>query len=234
MRPLTKPALLWLAAAGCALPTRGIGAGVDGGPMDAAPQSDGGPADSGQVDAGALATDSGTDAGGFDAGGSDAGSLDAGGDDAGPASPDFLLEAEDHDRTSSSDGVHAFATDTLTSGFSGAGYIVSLPDSSATCTASALASCGAVAEYDVIVPTTDHYRPFFRYQAGAIDDDSYYWQLDDLGVHVEHTALPDEWTWDRGRTRHRLTAGSHTLYFYMRENGFQLDQIFLTTTGAPP
>ncbi len=73
-----------------------------------------------------------------------------------------------------------------------------------------------------------------RVIAPTYDDDSY-WVSVDGGAWLNWNGITASttWTWD-DIDSYSLTAGSHTLTIAFREDGTQLDKIFITNTGTTP
>jgi glucuronoarabinoxylan endo-1,4-beta-xylanase len=83
------------------------------------------------------------------------------------------------------------------------------------------------------------YKVWSRNKAPTANDDSYWVKMDD-GAWVMWNSISGGATfvWDYVRNSdnnsYYLTAGSHTLTFAYREDGTQLDKIYVTNTGTVP
>jgi glucuronoarabinoxylan endo-1,4-beta-xylanase len=83
------------------------------------------------------------------------------------------------------------------------------------------------------------YTIWSRNKAPTADDDSYWVKMDDgAWVMWNNISGGANFVWDyvlnSDNNSYNLTAGSHTLTFAYREDGTQLDKIYITNTGTVP
>ncbi len=101
---------------------------------------------------------------------------------------------------------------------------------------SVAAAPGDSEDHIVITFTADKdatYCLFGRMNCPTADDDSYWIKMDDGQFAMANGLGTSGWQWER-ITRHRLTAGEHTLTIAYRENGAKLDKICISDYGYAP
>ena len=130
-------------------------------------------------------------------------------------------------------GTLAVATDALASGGTYIGAPAGLPNIYTPDTTNA-------AEWCFYLTTAGDYRIDASVIAPASNADSWWVQIDDGPITAWHLAPATTWTTDSHATLgvsdptlHTLTAGQHTIRFYQRESGAQLDTIELVEIAAP-
>ncbi|MCP4745024.1 MAG: hypothetical protein GY874_02630 [Desulfobacteraceae bacterium] len=90
-------------------------------------------------------------------------------------------------------------------------------------------------EYTFVVPSAGNYIVWGRVLAASGQDDSFFVSMDNGLSALWDVQMSDSWVWDqlvdRGQTEpasYYLTAGTHTLTVYQREDGSKLDRILIT------
>jgi hypothetical protein len=145
----------------------------------------------------------------------------------------WVFEAESPDTERSLDGTHNWETRDALVGYSRAGYKEALPNATTNCNNDPT-DCGAELTFDFTVPEGRYY-PHFRINAASGGDDSLHWGVGGLVSDDLRTSPTDgTWAWDTGGRRIDASAGTFTLYVWMREDGQKLDQIVLSDSGTPP
>jgi hypothetical protein len=150
--------------------------------------------------------------------------------DGGPPAPvtTIQLEAEDYDRSEGLDGVHAWDLDTNRAGYSGAGFVIVMPDVETACLEIPVGACGAHLSYDVDVEQAGDYYIHAPTQATKAENDSLVYGVDGGYVAPHNVASDGAWGWSTGTSRIALTAGAHSLEIWMREDGVRIDLVALS------
>ena len=152
-----------------------------------------------------------------------------------------LIEAENfHDNIPQ--GGHEWQLATDPEGFSGTGFMRAMPDSGANVQTDYI-NLSPRLDYAVnFIKTGTHYV-WIRYLKTGGQDDSCHIGIDGQeGSGAENIAVSgsdNTWNWsnqrrgDLGRAKLEITSpGVHTVNVWMREDGFRLDKINLTTDGS--
>ena len=91
------------------------------------------------------------------------------------------------------------------------------------------------AQYTFYVPADGDYMIWGRVLTLTGADNSFFIAIDDGQSETWHPSTSEDWTWQQTNDRaisgtevYHLTAGTHTLTFYQREDGTQLDRILVT------
>ena len=91
------------------------------------------------------------------------------------------------------------------------------------------------AQYTFVVPTDGNYIIWCRVLALTGIDDSFFIGVDDQPAALWYPSHSDDWIWQKTNDRaiagtevHLLTAGTHKLTIYQREDGTKIDRILIT------
>jgi PKD repeat protein len=156
----------------------------------------------------------------------------------------IILEAEDYTRQIVAPGP-AWETRTARPGYSGSGYVQANPDVDALFDTGAI-GVGSELQYDLGLSVTGTYTIWLRGYAANAAGDSVYLGLDGQPITstdyvsafppARQPAVAGTWAWANtwAGSGQPITftieiPGVHTLYLWVREDGFSLDQIILTT-----
>ena len=154
----------------------------------------------------------------------------------------IVIEAEDFMQEASLDGSHNWTVQSSTSGFTGDGYAISLPND-ANCSDN-YTSCGATTRYTVRFDQTGTYDLYaYVYYTGG-GDDSFHWGYDDNWLQRNRDYnMYNAWDLvdslgfvDNNPTTKRLTVsstGQHTINMWQRESGARIDKLILVPQGDP-
>jgi|GEM_PF-4860578 len=150
----------------------------------------------------------------------------------------ILLEAENYTRQLPGSGDSAWETKTALLGYSGSGYVQAAPDVDILFDDANLIT-GAELQYDLGLTITGTYAVWLRGYAPNAAGDSVYVGLDGLQLgNTEYVSdyPPRTWAWGQNLVESSQpvtftveSPGVHTLSLWVREDGFSLDQIILTT-----
>jgi poly(hydroxyalkanoate) depolymerase family esterase len=84
-------------------------------------------------------------------------------------------------------------------------------------------------------PAAGTYNVWFRKKTPTADDDSFWIRMDNGGWTMwNNMGSSSSWAWVKAPVTYNIGAGSHTFYVGLRENGAQLDKIYLTTGSEMP
>jgi len=84
-------------------------------------------------------------------------------------------------------------------------------------------------------PTTGTYNVWFRKKTPTADDDSFWLRMDNGSWTLwNNMGSTSSWDWVKAPVTYSLSAGSHTFFVGLRENGAQLDKVYLTTGADTP
>src|SRR5690606_22101886 len=104
-----------------------------------------------------------------------------------------------------------------------------------TSTASAPQSSAAHITYNFTINESGTYTLWSRVKAPNANDDSFWVRIDGGSWFNWNNIAPGStsWTWDDVNT-YNLSTGSHTVTVAYREDGAQLDKLYLTNSGESP
>ena len=153
-----------------------------------------------------------------------------------------VMEAENADANISRNS-KTWTLNTATAGFSGAGYLIALPNNGAgtNAVASSAATTNPEVQFQVTFTTTGTYYIWVRGYAASTSDDNIHAGLDRAPSSTTDKfklTATGAWNWTKtdnvsaNRTITISSAGTHTIYFWMYEDGFALDKIVLTTSSS--
>ena len=101
-------------------------------------------------------------------------------------------------------------------------------------TSSAPSSSSGYITYGFSVGSSDSYVLWARVIAPSPNDDSFWIRMDGGSWYMWNNISPSSsWTWDDCQS-YSLSSGSHTLTVAYREDGTQLDKIYITNSGDTP
>ncbi len=135
--------------------------------------------------------------------------------------------------------------ETTTAGFSGDGYLTALPNTG-TNNDTGYTTKSPEVQYNVVFATTGTYYIWVRGTAATTSDDSIHAGLDGTAPstadRINSSVFLTGFNWTRDTSdaspaRFTVsTPGVHVIQFWMREDGFKVDKILLTTstTTTPP
>jgi hypothetical protein len=84
-------------------------------------------------------------------------------------------------------------------------------------------------------PAAGTYNVWFRKKTPTADDDSFWIRMDNGGWTMwNNMGSSSSWAWVKAPVTYSVSAGSHAFYVGLRENGAQLDKIYLTTGNDTP
>jgi len=84
-------------------------------------------------------------------------------------------------------------------------------------------------------PAAATYNVWFRKKTPTADDDSFWIRMDNGGWTMwNNMGSSSSWDWVKAPVTYSVSAGSHTFFVGLRENGAQLDKIYLTTGNDTP
>ncbi|UII23317.1 glucuronyl esterase domain-containing protein [Fulvivirga ligni] len=101
-------------------------------------------------------------------------------------------------------------------------------------TSSAPSSSNGHITYNFNVSTAGNYNLWGRVITPTANDDSFWVRIDNGSWQSWNNIAPGatSWTWD-SFSSYNLSSGNHTLTIAYREDGAQLDKLYLTTSGSP-
>jgi len=153
--------------------------------------------------------------------------------------PDLVLIEAENFHNNISQGDHEWQLATDTEGFSGTGFMRAMPDSGANVQVDYVTFSPRL-DFEVNFVKTGIHYVWVRYLKTSGGDDSCHIGLDGQeGSDAENISAPGSdnvWSWsnerrgDLGRAKLEVTSADvHTVNVWMREDGFRLDKIILTT-----
>jgi acetylxylan esterase len=84
-------------------------------------------------------------------------------------------------------------------------------------------------------PAAGTYNVWFRKKTPTADDDSFWIRMDNGGWTMwNNMGSSSSWAWVKAPVTYNVSAGSHTFHVGLRENGAQLDKVYLTTGNDTP
>lgn len=84
-------------------------------------------------------------------------------------------------------------------------------------------------------PAAGTYNVWFRKKTPTADDDSFWIRMDNGAWTLwNNMGSTSSWDWVKAPVTYSVTAGGHTFFVGLRENGAQLDKIYLTTGADTP
>ena len=84
-------------------------------------------------------------------------------------------------------------------------------------------------------PAAGTYNVWFRKKTPTADDDSFWIRMDTGGwTNWNSMGSSSSWTWVKAPTTYNISAGNHSFVVGLRENGAQLDKVYLTTGSDTP
>ena len=124
---------------------------------------------------------------------------------------------------------------TTEAGYSGPGYMEGLPNDGDTCSSTPPIACGATMDYDFTVTVPGNYYVHFLQSSPGTADNSLHWGIDGGYVETINPTTIGSWLWETGGVQTgSLTAGTHTLKVWMREDGTRIDKIVIDLSATPP
>ena len=152
------------------------------------------------------------------------------------AQTSFVFEAEYCTTKSSLDaGANNWTLSTTEAGYSGPGYMEGLPNDSDNCSSTPPIACGATMDYDFTVTVPGNYYVHFLQSSAGTSDNSLHWGIDGTWLEAINPTTVGGWLWDTGGVQTgSLTAGTHTLRVWMREDGTKIDKIVIDLSATPP
>jgi hypothetical protein len=146
------------------------------------------------------------------------------------ASAAIVIEAEDFTEMNAT-GVHQWQVATDKPGYSGAGFIVAIPETDTTCTD--ITACAPDVRYELTITLAATYYLHARTYAESLNENSFYYAFDvDTPNNVSVSSDPP-WQWAMVDQR-SLSAGPHTLIVWMREDSMRIDQFAIATASSWP
>lgn len=156
--------------------------------------------------------------------------------------PDLVLIEAENFHNNISQGDHEWQLATDPEGFSGTGFMRAMPDSGANVQRDYVTLSPRL-DFEVnFVKTGTHYV-WIRYLKTGGEDDSCHIGIDGQegsdAENISASGSDNTWSWsnerrsDLGQAKLEVTStGVHTVNVWMREDGFRLDKINLTTDGS--
>jgi len=84
-------------------------------------------------------------------------------------------------------------------------------------------------------PAAGTYNVWFRKKTPTADDDSFWIRMDSGAWTMwNNMGNSSSWGWVKAPSTYNISAGSHTFVVGLRENGAQLDKVYLTTGSDTP
>ena len=84
-------------------------------------------------------------------------------------------------------------------------------------------------------PAAGTYNVWFRKKTPTADDDSFWIRMDNGGWTMwNNMGNSSSWAWVKAPSTYNISAGNHTFNVGLRENGAQLDKVYLTTGSDTP
>ena len=162
-----------------------------------------------------------------------------------PADAPVLVvgEAEHYD-VLTPQGVHTWELSSAQAGFSGDGYMDSVPNAGDNIgnDTDVVTTTSPRLDYDVdFASTGTHYVWILGYAISGSDDSVHVGINGDFletGTRVDNDFIDGEWTWVGGleaggrATIEVASAGTHTVNVWMREDGFQFDKLIVTASES--
>ena len=88
-------------------------------------------------------------------------------------------------------------------------------------------------DYQFEVSESGDYYLWGRVRTPSSSDDSFWIKVDNSSWSVWHTGIRTEWGWKK-QSMHSLSAGAHQVSIAYREDGAQLDKLYITSTNTTP
>ena len=114
---------------------------------------------------------------------------------------------------------------------SGSSYVEIAPGNNSM--SSAPDSASDRIDYQFEINKSGDYHLWGRLRTPSPSDDSFWIKVDDGPWSIWYTGVFTEWGWKKQRT-HSLSAGTHQLSIAYREDGAQLDKLYLTSGNTTP
>ncbi|HEV7606848.1 MAG TPA: endo-1,4-beta-xylanase [Steroidobacteraceae bacterium] len=90
-------------------------------------------------------------------------------------------------------------------------------------------------QLNVPAPAAGTYNVWFRKKTPSADDDSFWIRMDSGGwTNWNGMGASSSWAWVKAPVTYTLSAGNHTFFVGLREDGAQLDKVYLTTGSDTP
>jgi len=84
-------------------------------------------------------------------------------------------------------------------------------------------------------PAAGTYNVWFRKKTPTADDDSFWIRMDSgAWTNWNNMGSSSSWAWVKAPATYNISAGNHTFVVGLRENGAQLDKVYLTTGSDTP
>lgn len=100
-------------------------------------------------------------------------------------------------------------------------------------TSNAPASSDGIVSFPFTVVADGSYSVYGRVNCPTANDDSFWLKMDNGAFPYFNGLANSGWTWYKFAS-YTLTAGQHTLYFGLREDGAKLDKVFITKFSELP
>jgi hypothetical protein len=123
-------------------------------------------------------------------------------------------------------------TRTVTSGYSGTGYLESIANTTA-----ATPTCTDSVSYVFTPAAAGAHKVWFRaYNNNTGDDNSVFYRVNGGSWVTMNPVVPvaAAWAWGKYSSDATLTSGSNTLQVCSRENGVEIDKLYITSTTTTP
>ena len=154
-----------------------------------------------------------------------------------------VMETEHYDQKIDRGG-QTWTLETATTGYSGTGYLTSLPNIGTT-NNTGYTTASPELVYNVQFTTTGTYYVWVRGTSSSGNDDSIHAGIDGTGpASADRIGLSNtgSWVWKLftmdgpAATLSVTTPGLHTIHIWMREDGAKVDKLFLRTSSSttPP
>jgi endo-1,4-beta-xylanase len=89
--------------------------------------------------------------------------------------------------------------------------------------------------FAISVSAAGTYNVWFRKKTPSANDDSFWVRMDNGGWTMwNNMGSSSSWGWVKAPTTYNISAGNHTFYVGLREDGAQLDKVYLTTGSDTP
>jgi hypothetical protein len=153
------------------------------------------------------------------------------------ATPELWFEGEGFDRTTDLDPAvdNEWIVDTSVLGYRGTGFAYASPDLGTVCVAMPPLDCGVRMDFDLQATQPGDYYVHVRSYVADFKEDSIHVGLDGVYAAWFDTVEGAGWHWTSTPTPAiTLDTQPHVLNVWLREDGFRLDVIYLSTDGTPP
>jgi endo-1,4-beta-xylanase len=112
-------------------------------------------------------------------------------------------------------------------------YVVAKPGQQSTASAPTTAASWVQLPFNAAAAGT--YNVWFRKKTPTADDDSFWIRMDNGGwTNWNNMGSSSAWAWVKAPSTYNISAGSHTFVVGLREDGAQLDKVYLTTGSDTP